>query len=126
MINALLSGIFVIFAGGIFSLSFSIQGLKRSIINTPIELMYRSVELVDGEIKFEKNKLNQILLTYYNGILPRYSKEHNIELYYYNIDDESFCIEDYCSAIEITVNCKLIFDYDFTRTMYYEIRSNNG
>ena len=126
MINALLSGILIVFAGGIFSLSFSVQGLKRAVINTPIELMYRSVELVDGEIMFEKSKLNQILFNYYNGVLPRYSKEHNVELYYYNIEDESFCIEDYCSAIEITVNCKLIFDYDFTRTMYYEIRSNNG
>ena len=126
MINVLLSGIFVVFAGGIFSLSFSIQGLKRAIINTPIELMYRSVELVDGEIKFDKSKLNQILLTYYNDVLPRYSEEHTVDIYYYNIMDQSFCIEDYCSAVEITVNCKLIFEYDFTRTMYYEIRSNNG
>ena len=126
MINVLLSGIYVVFAGGIFSLSFSIQGLKRAIINTPIELMYRSVELVDGEIKFDKSKLNQILLTYYNDVLPRYSEEHTVDIYYYNIMDQSFCMEDYCSAVEITVNCKLIFEYDFTRTMYYEIRSNNG
>ena len=124
MINVLLSGIFVLFAGGMFSISFCYQGLNRAVINTPIEVMFRTVEVENHSIHFDKNLFEESLLNYYDNTLPRYSKSHTVSFYYYNVEDESMCIENLCDAVEVTVNCKLIFNNDYSRTMSYRIRRN--
>ena len=108
-----------------FSLSFSIHGIKRAIFSTPIELMNNTVLFSEDGIYFNKTKFENTVLNYYQNILPRYTKEYDVDFYYYNLLDGSMCIEDECSGVEITVNCKLTFVNNFSRTMYYEIRSSN-
>ena len=125
MILMFLSAILMVYSAQIFSLSFSIHGIKRAILNTPIELMHNTVLFSEDGIHFNKTKLENTVLTYYQNILPRYAKEYDVDFYYYNLLDGSMCIEDECSGVEITVNCKLTLVKDFTRTMYYEIRSSN-
>jgi hypothetical protein len=122
MILLLLSGILVVFSGLLFSLSFSIQGLNRAIINTPIEMMYRTVAFDNSEMKFEKEKFEENIMSYYDSTIVRYSKSYEVDFYYYELEDGSMCLSDYCSGVEITVNCKLMMDYTFRRVMYYELR----
>lgn len=126
MIILFLSAILVVFCGMVFSLSFSIQGLNRAIINTPIELMYRTVEYRNDVLLFDTLEFKNDLLSYYDKALPRYAKSYNVEFYFYNIDDGSMCLGKRCEAVEITVNCKLMTEYDFRRVMYYELRSKNN
>lgn len=127
MINVLLSGIFVLIMGGIFSISFSFQGLNRAIINTPIESMFRTVEIENEGVFFDKNSFQNTMMRYYDNVIPRYAKEYSVEFYYFNLSDGSMCVSNFCSSVEITVNCKLIFNYDYSRTMTYSIRrTSNG
>ena len=123
MILLFLSAILVVFCGLLFSLSFSVQGLNRAIINTPIEMMYRTVAFNNSEMKFEKEKFEENIMSYYDSTIIRYSKEYEVDFYYYDLSDGSMCLSNYCSGVEISVNCKLIMDYTFKRVMYYELRS---
>ena len=75
MILLFLSAILVVFCGLLFSLSFSVQGLNRAIINTPIEMMYRTVAFNNSEMKFEKEKFEENIISYYDSTIIRYSKE---------------------------------------------------
>ena len=123
MILLFLSAILVVFCGLLFSLSFSVQGLNRAIINTPIEMMYRTVVFNNSEMKFEKEKFEENIMSYYDSTIIRYSKEYEVDFYYYDLSDGSMCLSNYCSCVEISVDCKLIMDYTFKRVMYYELRS---
>lgn len=126
MILLFLSAILVVFCGMVFSLSFSVQGLNRAIINTPIELIYRTAEYRNGSIYFNKNELESDLNSYYENTLSRYVSNYDVDYYFYNIDDGSMCYGSYCEAVEITVECKLMSTYDYKRVMYYEVKGNGN
>lgn len=121
MIIMFLMGIFAAFSAQISVLSFSVHGLNRAINNTPIEVMYQSVIIYEGEAYFDKSNFENAINYYYDFALNKYVKEKEIDFYYYNPSDGSMCIDNLCSAVEITINCKLMFDVDITRSMYYEL-----
>ena len=124
MILIFLSAILLAFSSQFFYLSYSIQGLDRAIIAAPIELFVRAVGANGSEMKYEKSELEKSFLSYYGKTLKRYVKDYQVDFYYYNIEDESMCLTDECSAVEVSVNCKLINTYDYSRTMYYQLRGN--
>ena len=49
-----------------FSLNYSIQGLNRAIIFTPIELMYKCVTFQGESPQFDKDDFEHIVLDYYS------------------------------------------------------------
>lgn len=127
MILLLLSTIIGVVSLQLFALNYSIQGLNRAILYTPIELMYLSVSAYSDEPHFDQEAFEHIVLDYYDSILPRYTDGFNVMFYYYNTLDHSMCIKPTCNAVEITVSCKLNVTYDYSRTMFYELREvNNG
>ena len=110
-----------------FSLNYSIQGLNRAIVYTPIELMYKSVTMYGESPLFIKDDFETLVLSYYSRILPRYTNSYDVDFYYYNIENESICLFDNCDGVEITINCKLNLTYDYHRVMYYEMsEATNG
>ena len=125
MILMFLSALLMVYSAQLFSISFSLQGVNRALVNTPIELMHSAVLFSDDGIHFNKNKFENVVLRYYENVITRYTKQYDVTFYYYNLLDGSMCIEDDCSGVEITVDCKLTFVSNYSRTMYYEIRGNN-
>lgn len=125
MIIILLSAVLMLFCAQLFTFSFSVQGINRAVLATPIELMHHTVSFSDDGVHFIKEKLESFVLTYYSNTLPRYTDNYTVTFYYYNLLDGSMCLEDDCSGVEITVNCKLIMNNVYNRTMYYEIRGRN-
>ncbi len=110
-----------------FVLNYGIQGLNRAVIATPIELMYKSVSTSEETPLFNRDTFEYIVTSYYNNVLPRYSKNYELSFYYYNSLDESMCLTDYCDGVEITVKCKLTLTYNYRRVMYYEMKETaNG
>lgn len=127
MILLLLSSLIGLVSVQFFTLNFSIQGLNRAIICTPIELMYKSVLMYGDSPLFKKDDFENIVLDYYSRILTRYVDKYDVEFYYYNFIDESMCLTNECDGVEITVTCKINLTYDYSRTMYYELKeSKNG
>ena len=105
-----------------FALNFSIQGLNRAIIFTPIELMYKSVIAYGEKPYFIRDDFEYLVLSYYDKSLTRYTKSYEVDFYYYNLEDESMCLLDTCDGVEITINCKLNATYNYHRVMYYEMK----
>ena len=124
MIIMFLSAVLMVFCGYFFSLSFSIQGIKRALVCTPIELMHSTVLFKEDGVHFNKSKFEEVIISYFDNVIPRYAKEHDVEFYYYNLLDGSMCIEDDCDGVEITLNCKLTIGYEYSKTMFYEIRGS--
>ena len=104
-----------------FALNFSIQGLNRAIIFTPIELMYKSVIAYGEKPYFIREDFEDLVLSYYDKVLTRYTRHYEAEFYYYNPEDGSMCLLDTCDGVEITINCKLNATYYYHRVMYYEM-----
>ena len=124
MIIIFLSAVLMVFSGYFFSLSFSIQGIKRALISTPIEIMHNTVLFNEDGVHFDKNKFENVVISYFDKIIPRYTEEHDVEFYYYNLEDGSMCLENVCDGVEITLNCKLTIGYEYSKTMFYEIRGS--
>ena len=75
---------------------------------------------------FKQEIDEKTLITYYDYSLSRYTNNHEVDFYYYNRTDGSMCLANECDAVEISIKCKLIFNYDYSRTMYYEIEGRNN
>lgn len=108
-----------------FALNYSIQGLNRAILYTPIEIMYKGLITYGGKPLISMDDFEYIVLSYYNNIIPRYSKNYTVDFYYYNLTDQSMCLTNNCEGVEITINCKLNLTYDYHRVMFYELKENN-
>ena len=122
MILSLFAITFIIFLFSSFFVAFQINGLNRAIINTPVSLIENcafvsedSQVLIDNEMVLEK------LTYYYDNTIRQYVPNYEIEIFYYNNDDFSFCIDDFCSGIEVKVDAVLMYGYKFSRVMYYEV-----
>lgn len=110
-----------------FALNYSIQGLNRAILYTPIEIMYKGVASLGEKPLISRDDFEYILMSYFDHIIPRYSKEYTVDFYYYNLSNESMCLTDNCGGVEITIDCKLNITYQYHRVMYYELKeSSNG
>ena len=108
-----------------FALNYSIQGLNRAILYTPIEIMYKGLITLGDKPLISRDDFEYIVLSYYNNIIPRYSKNYTVDFYYYNLTDQSMCLTNNCDGVEITINCKLNLTYDYHRVMFYELKENN-
>ena len=127
MILLILSSLIGLVSLEFFTLNYSIQGMNRAIINTPIEMMYKCIKMYGDSPLFQKDDFEMLVMSYYDGILPRYTKNYNVSFYYYNLIDGSMCLTNECDGVEITINCKLNVTYEYTRTMYYQlIEATNG
>ena len=117
LISALIGAISLQF----YQLNYQIQGLNRSIISTPIELMYKSVLLYGETPMLKRNEFEEITLQYYSSTLPKYSNSYHVSFYYYNSSDNSMCLTNECDGVEITIDCKLNLTYHYHRVMFYEM-----
>ena len=121
MIYIFLAAVFAMFSFQFFTLNFSIQGLNRAIVYTPIELMMMDVSNNNDEVSFTTSNIESHLREYYDKTLTRYVKDYDIEFYFYNKFDESICTSNYCDGVEITVDATLMISYKYHRVMFYEL-----
>ena len=121
MIIVFFTVFFLVFSFQFFDLNMTIQGLNRAIISTPIEIMYRDVYPSGNNPSFTTENIQKHLEDYYKKSLSKYVKEYTSEYYFYNQEDESMCVEKYCSGLEVTIKAKLSLNYRYQRVMYYEL-----
>ena len=121
MIYIFIAAVFAMFSFQFFTLNYSIQGLNRAIIYTPIELMMMDVSSGGDGVKFSSDDIEEHLIEYYDKTLTKYVKDYTIDFYFYNREDESICTSTYCDGVEITIDAKLLLTYNFHRVMFYEL-----
>lgn len=124
MFNLLVSFLIVISSFEFFHFSYSINGINRLVLNTPIEFFNAAIPLVNDEeeifLYFQQDILENNLNVYYST-LHRYSQKYEVNYYYYNLEDESICLSRLCQGVEIRVRCDIFLGFEYKRTMFYEI-----
>lgn len=112
-----------------FTVTTKINVLNRVVVNTPISLFEASIPLVSDEeeisLYFDKPLLEANLSDYYQHNLHRYVKRYTLSYYYYNQEDQSYCVDDLCNAVEVSITANVVFSFSYSRIMFYEIRSSH-
>lgn len=132
MINVLISLMLAIFSFQAFTITYKLGGINKTIINTPKAIFEKSIPLVnDIEEKdfvpyFNKELLESNFKEYVAKNLDRYSDNYNLIFYYYDTFNGLLCRGEKCDGVRITFNTKIVGMFDYKRTIFYEIRKNNG
>ena len=111
-----------------FTVSTRITGINRAMINMPKEIFQASIPLIqDGNFVayYDQKVLENNVLGYLNKNVKKYVSNYKLHFYYYSQDDGSMCITKFCDAVEITIRANVVFNYSYSRTMFYEIRKGN-
>lgn len=108
-----------------FTVTSSLNAINRIVLFTPKTIFESSIELVqdnDAFIPFyNKETLKKQLTSYYNNNLLKYCSDYEMKIYYFN-DDDSYCVEEKCPNVEVTVISRLVFNYEYSKTIQYQIK----
>ena len=128
MVLVFISLFVVVLSFNFFMMSYQINGVNRLVLAMPISLYETSIDMYNiNEIKgpkFDKKQLEKNIHNYFDYSMKNYTDDYSVSFYYYNPFDHSFCLSGSCHAVEVTVKANLILDYHYSKTMFYEIRSN--
>lgn len=125
MINIFIAGLVGVMSFIFFNLGININSINRIIINTPKQIFESCTYLVDDEttyLYFNEELLEEKLNSYYSLALEDYVKDFELNLYFLNAEDKSFCLNSKCNYVEVELNTHIFLDYELTRTIFYEIR----
>lgn len=126
MIVAFLVVVVALISFSFFTVTTRINAINRVVITTPFEIFETSIPLLNEDnnidLYFDKDALEEKLADYYFTNLEKYTSEITIDFYYYNQEDKSYCLDDKCNAVEVCVESEIVFDFQYSRTMYYEIK----
>lgn len=128
MVGAIISFFVAILSFNFFMMSYQINGINRLVYGAPMSLFETAINLYDVDEVigpcFDKPTLVDNISSYFAYHMPRYTNEYSLSYYFYNIADHSLNMSENVQAVEVTINASIVLAYQYTRTMYYEIRSN--
>ena len=126
---AMIISFFVVFLSfNFFMMSYQINGVNRLVLGAPLSLFETAINMynIDESVgpTFDKELLEDNLTSYFAYHLPKYTDIYSLDFYYYNPEDHSLDMDDETKAVEVSVNAELMLTKHYSKTMFYEIRSN--
>lgn len=116
---------FLILSFSSYSLAYQINGINRVVASTPVSIFESSIlhdlENDEPSVLFSKTLVNEKLDNYYSKELSRFTEKFSYEIYFYNSSNGSLCIPEECGAVEVTFYATLMYDYEYTRVLNYEV-----
>ena len=116
---------FLILSFSSYALAYQINGINRVVISTPATIfetsIYHNVNEEHPRVLMSKKLVSQKLENFYQCEIPRFTEDFTYELYFYNKEDESMCVEDNCNAVEIVFDATLVYNYQYHRVIHYEV-----
>lgn len=126
MIVVLVAMSLLVLSFGMFTLSFQVTGLNRLIIFTPASIVEQAVHIEgDYSLYFEFWDVEEKFNSYYEGKIDVYCNDYEIDYYFYIQENHSYCIGQYCNAVEVEVNANLSFNYHYHRKIRFEVKGTN-
>ena len=111
-----------------FMMSYQINGVNNLVLAMPISLYETSINMININDStgptFDKQRLEERINKYFSFSMKKYTDDYALSFYYYSPFDQSVCLSDSCYAVEVKVDATLILYYHYSKTMYYQIRSN--
>lgn len=112
-----------------FTLTYRINGINRTLLETPVSLFETSIPVIQDEGEFEayfnKSELKKQLTYYYDTSLTKYVTDYQISYLFSKAGSPIYCLASKCDAIEIKIKAKIIYFTNYTKSMRFEIRRVN-
>ncbi|MCQ2815298.1 MAG: hypothetical protein MJ227_03310 [Bacilli bacterium] len=123
MINIFISLMFATVMFSTFTVTTELTSVNRVFMNIPVEYIETSVPIIkDPEhLSFSKEKLEHNIYHYFDVCLSKYVKSFSVTYYYYNASDKSYCIEDECSSVKITLDATVAFNINYNKSVNFQI-----
>ncbi|MBE6133277.1 MAG: hypothetical protein E7178_01245 [Erysipelotrichaceae bacterium] len=122
MINIFISLLFIIMSYSFFTISISIQGINRMVINAPRGIFeYSVVSSENGLVYYEQEEIKKRYLSYIEDNIHQYVDKYDLRFRFYNPSTGGLCQEN-CEGVEIKLSSNIAFSFSYSRTMFYEIR----
>lgn len=125
MINAFIAMIVCVMSFQIFTTTYQLSGINKTLINMPKSIIENSIPLENEENNFiptiDKTLLQENANEYFEKNLSRYTNEYKLQYLFYDKDTNRPCIIKNCSGVRITLTCKILQIFNYSQTMYYEI-----
>ena len=111
-----------------FTASYRITGINRVFYNIPIAIFETSIPLVQSGtsplVYYDKDMINNKLTSYFEDSVTKYCKSYELEIFYYVQDDYSYCLTNQCDAVEISIDAKVLLNYEYHKTARFYIQDN--
>ena len=116
---------FLILSFSSYALAFQINGINRAIVSTPVTIfessIYHNVDEEEPRVLISKKIVTEKLEKYYQKEMSKFTDDFTYEIYFYNKENDSMCVEDNCNAVEITFDASLMYNYQYHRIIHYEV-----
>lgn len=127
MISALISLVIGVISFQVFSLTYQLGGINRTIVNMPKAVLEKALvlERVNSDkyyVYFDQDNLILSIQNYLDDNMSKYCDQYNIETNYYlpQLNNRP-CTIDKCNGVNVTITCRILLAFDYSKTMYYEI-----
>lgn len=119
---------FAVLSFNFFMASYRIVGVNRVFLNIPISIFESSIPLAqetdEPRIYYDKEQIRSKLTSYLDNDIKKYCDSYALNIRYYVQDDNSYCINLYCDAVEVSLTAKVLFNYEYHRTAKFYIQDN--
>lgn len=130
MANIGIALIVMIMAINCFTLTYRLNGINRTLLDTPISLFEVAVPTVQEQdeivMYFDRDQLVENLTYYYDSKLVDFVDDYTINYYFSNVGSDAVCTTDYCDAVEVNISANVVFSVRYNKTMRFEIRSTQN
>ena len=127
MISALISLVIGVLSFQVFSLTYQLGGINRTIVNMPKAVLEKALvlERVNSDkyyVYFDQDNLILSIKNYLDDNMSKYCDQYDIETNYYlpQLNNRP-CTIDKCNGVNVTITCRILLAFDYSKTMYYEI-----
>lgn len=118
----------IVLSFNFFTISYQINGINRLVMYAPLSLFETAIVLYDIDLEegpyFDKEVLVDNISSYFEFHMPRYSEDYELSYYYYKPSDHSLDMSEHARAVEVYIQANIAMNYEYQKTMYYEIWSN--
>lgn len=119
---SLVFALFITFTSGAIDFS-RVNRTFMSIYRGIFEASTISVDQNGEPIKpyFDEETLTLYLHQYLSKNLGNYCTDYKIKLYFFNRDDDSICINNMCRDVEVTLNAKINYLFEYNKTQRFSV-----
>lgn len=128
MSNLIVSIALAVLSLQFFTITYRVNGINRTLYNIPIAIFETSIPLAqeqeEPDIYFDANILEKKLTSYFDNNIKKYCSKYEVEIYYYNQEDFSYCTSQECDAVELTLTADMFISLNYKRTARFYIQDN--
>ena len=110
----------------LFSFSYRISGLNRSLIYSPRQIFECAIPLIradeEADPYYDKELVKSKYEEYLDSVVYRYVDTYNVDYYFYSPSTNGVCDVNDCQGVEIFFEAKVTSFYTYKSHMFYEIK----